>query len=212
MLAADALHGGQRYRVTGRLTTTAGRLRVEAANLGRFGAGGEPGAEAFDPRGVCDYRGDERVGVGRRGDVASVGPLRPMGRATSGVIGMRFTGVDELLAMEVVRDGLDVLVATNGGFAKRTPIDEYPVQGRGGKGVLTAKITERRGGLVGAIVISPDDELFAITSNGGVIRTPVKPVRRTRDRNTMGVKLMDLPDGVTLVAIARNADEPDEQD
>lgn len=138
--------------------------------------------------------------------------LRPMGRATSGVIGMRFGEGDELLAMEVVQDGMDVLVATNGGFAKRTPIEEYPIQGRGGKGVLTAKITERRGGLVGAVVISADDELFAITSNGGVIRTPVKPVRRTRDRNTMGVKLMDLPEGVTLVAIARNADEPDEQD
>ncbi|MFF3867825.1 intein-containing DNA gyrase subunit A [Micromonospora sp. NPDC001898] len=138
--------------------------------------------------------------------------LRPMGRATSGVIGMRFSDDDVLLAMEVVREGLDVLVATNGGYAKRTPIEEYPVQGRGGKGVLTAKITERRGGLVGAVVIDPDDELFAITSNGGVIRTPVKPVRRTRDRNTMGVKLMDLPDGVTIVAIARNADEPDEQD
>jgi DNA gyrase subunit A len=138
--------------------------------------------------------------------------LRPMGRATSGVIGMRFGDGDELLAMEVVRSGMDVLVATGGGYAKRTPIEEYPVQGRGGKGVLTAKITERRGGLVGAVVISPDDELFAITSNGGVIRTPVKPVRRTRDRNTMGVKLMDLPEGVTLVAIARNADEPDEQD
>jgi DNA gyrase subunit A len=138
--------------------------------------------------------------------------LRPMGRATSGVIGMRFTDDDELLAMEVVREGMDVLVATNGGYAKRTPIEEYPVQGRGGKGVLTAKITERRGGLVGALVISPEDELFAITSNGGVIRTPVKPVRRTRDRNTMGVKLMDLPEGVTIVALARNADEPDEQD
>ncbi|WIM96571.1 DNA gyrase subunit A [Actinoplanes oblitus] len=138
--------------------------------------------------------------------------LRPMGRATSGVIGMRFGDNDELLAMEVVREGLDVLVATNGGYAKRTPIEEYPVQGRGGKGVLTAKITERRGGLVGALVISPEDELFAITSNGGVIRTPVKPVRRTRDRNTMGVKLMDLPEGVTIVALARNADEPDEQD
>jgi DNA gyrase subunit A len=138
--------------------------------------------------------------------------LRPMGRATSGVIGMRFGDGDVLLSMEVVRDGMDVLVATDGGYAKRTPIDEYPIQGRGGKGVLTAKITSRRGGLVGAVAISPDDELFAITSNGGVIRTPVKPVRRTRDRNTMGVKLMDLPEGVTLVAIARNADEPDEQD
>ncbi len=138
--------------------------------------------------------------------------LRPMGRATSGVIGMRFSDSDELLAIEVVREGMDVLVATDGGYAKRTPIEEYPVQGRGGKGVLTAKITERRGALVGAVVIHPDDELFAITSTGGVMRTPVKPVRRTRDRNTMGVKLMNLPEGVTLVAIARNADEPDEQE
>jgi DNA gyrase subunit A len=138
--------------------------------------------------------------------------LRPMGRATSGVIGMRFSDNDELLAMEVVRDGMDVLVATGGAYAKRTPIEVYPVQGRGGKGVLTAKITERRGGLVGAVVINQDDELFAITSNGGVIRTPVKPVRRTRDRNTMGVKLMNLPGGVSLVAIAKNADEPDEQE
>src|SRR5690606_13792851 len=84
--------------------------------------------------------------------------LRPMGRATSGVIGMRFSDDDELLAMEVVREGMDVLVATDGGYAKRTPIEEYPVQGRGGKGVLTAKITQRRGGLVGAVVVSPDDE------------------------------------------------------
>jgi len=143
---------------------------------------------------------------------ASDEALRPMGRATSGVIGMRFAEGDELLAMEVVREGVDVLVATGGGYAKRTPINEYPRQGRGGKGVLTAKITARRGSLVGALAVRPEDELFAITSNGGVIRTPAKPVRRTRDRNTMGVKLMDLPDGVTLVAIARNADEPDEQD
>jgi DNA gyrase subunit A len=138
--------------------------------------------------------------------------LRPMGRATSGVIGMRFSAADELLAMEVVREGVEVLVATEGGFAKRTPIAEYPVQGRGGKGVLTAKIVNRRGALVGALTVSPDDELFAITSNGGVIRTPVKPVRRTRERQTMGVKLMDLPEGVTIVAIARNVDEPDGQD
>ena len=138
--------------------------------------------------------------------------LRPMGRATGGVIGMRFADGDELLTMEVVREGMDILVATDGGYAKRTPVEEYPVQNRGGKGVLTAKITTRRGRLVGALAVSPDDEVFAITSNGGVIRTPVKPVRRTRDRNTMGVKLMDLPEGVTLVAITRNADEPEEQD
>jgi DNA gyrase subunit A len=138
--------------------------------------------------------------------------LRPMGRATTGVIGMRFTGGDRLLTMEVVREGVDILVATDGGFAKRTPVEEYPTQNRGGKGVLTAKITTKRGQLVGAVAVGPEDEVFAITSNGGVIRTPVKPVRRTRDRNTMGVKLMDLPTGVTLVAITRNADEPEEQD
>ena len=164
------------------------------------------GAALIGPRTTCCWSASRPRRSGSRPTTTA---LRPMGRATSGVIGMRFTEDDELLAMEVVRDGMDVLVATDGGFAKRTPIDEYPVQGRGGKGVLTAKITQRRGGLVGAVVISPDDELFAITSNGGVIRTPVKPVRRTRDRNTMGVKLMDLPDGVTLVAIARNADEPE---
>lgn len=136
--------------------------------------------------------------------------LRPMGRATSGVIGMRFGEGDTLLAMEVVREGLDVLVATGGGYAKRTKIEEYPVQGRGGKGVLTAKIVSRRGGLVGALAVRSDDELYAITSNGGVIRTSAKQVRRAQ-RQTMGVRLMNLPEGVNLVAIARNADEPDEQ-
>ena len=138
--------------------------------------------------------------------------LRPMGRATSGVIGMRFTGEDELLSMHVAREGMDVLVATEGGFAKRTPIEEYPVQGRGGKGVVTARIVTKRGRLIAALAVTTEDELFAITSNGGVIRTPVRQVRRTRDRNTMGVKLMELPAGVTLVAIARNEDEPDGQD
>ncbi len=138
--------------------------------------------------------------------------LRPMGRATSGVIGMRFAETDQLLTMEVVRGDMDILVATSGGYAKRTPIEEYPRQGRGGKGVLTAKITQKRGDLIGALSVEVDDELFAITSGGGVIRTPVEPVRRTADRNTMGVKLINLPEGVSLIAVARSADEPDEQD
>ncbi|MBV9594941.1 MAG: DNA gyrase subunit A [Actinobacteria bacterium] len=137
--------------------------------------------------------------------------LRPMGRATSGVIGMRFTRGDELLAMEVVRGDMEILVATEGGFAKRTSIDEYPVQGRGGKGVLTARIVSTRGGLVGAVAVNPQDEIYAITSDGVVIRTKAAEVRRAQ-RQTMGVRLMNLPDGVNLVAIARNADEPDEQE
>ncbi|MEP6598570.1 MAG: DNA gyrase subunit A [Actinomycetota bacterium] len=137
--------------------------------------------------------------------------LRPMGRATSGVIGMRFSGADELLAMEVVNTDVEMLVATEGGFAKRTRIDEYPVQGRGGKGVLTARIVSTRGGLVGAVAVRPEDEVFAITSDGVVIRTKAAEVRRAQ-RQTMGVRLMNLPQGVNLVAIARNADEPDEQE
>ncbi|HEY9476033.1 MAG TPA: DNA gyrase subunit A [Mycobacteriales bacterium] len=135
--------------------------------------------------------------------------LRPMGRATSGVIGMRFGEGDELLSMDVVGEGIDVLVATEHGYAKRTRIDDYPVQGRGGKGVLTAKIVTSRGGLVGALAVRSDDELYAITSNGGVIRTTAKQVRRAQ-RQTMGVRLMNLPEGVNLVAIARNAEEPDD--
>jgi DNA gyrase subunit A len=137
--------------------------------------------------------------------------LRPMGRATSGVIGMRFGEEDELLSMEVAREGIELLVATEGGYAKRTRLDEYPQQGRGGKGVLTARIVSTRGGLVGALAVQPDDEVYAITSNGGVIRTSAREVRRAQ-RQTMGVRLMNLPDGVTLVAVARNADEPDEQE
>jgi DNA gyrase subunit A len=140
--------------------------------------------------------------------------LRPMGRATSGVIGMRFGNDDVLLAMEVIREGesdTEIMVATEGGFAKRTPMDEYPVQGRGGKGVLTARIVSTRGGLVGAIAVRPEDEVYAITSNGGVIRTSAREVRKAQ-RQTMGVRLMNLPDGVTLLAIARNADEPSSEE
>ena len=131
--------------------------------------------------------------------------LRPMGRATSGVIGMRFNDGDELLGMYVVRDGGDVLVATEGGYAKRTPADQYPVQGRGGLGVITAQIVEGRGGLVGALMVRPDDEVFAITSAGGVIRTRASEVKQS-GRETMGVRLMNLATGDSVVALARNAE------
>jgi DNA gyrase subunit A len=135
--------------------------------------------------------------------------LRPMGRATSGVLGMRFNAGDELLTIGVVRDDTFVLVATDGGYAKRTPMEDYSVQGRGGKGVLTIQHDSRRGRLVGALIVDIDDELYAITSTGGVIRTTAKEVRKA-GRQTKGVRLMNLGDGATLVAIARSADEPAE--
>jgi DNA gyrase subunit A len=131
--------------------------------------------------------------------------LRPMGRATSGVIGMRFANGDELLGMYVVREGADVLVATAGGYAKRTPADQYPVKGRGGMGVVTARIVDDRGELVGALMVSPEDEVFAITSAGGVIRTTAAEVKQS-GRQTMGVRLMNLAAGDSVVAVARNAE------
>ncbi|MBB4853955.1 DNA gyrase subunit A [Mycobacteroides chelonae] len=134
--------------------------------------------------------------------------LRPMGRATSGVQGMRFNGEDELLSLNVVREGTYLLVATSGGYSKRTAIEEYPVQGRGGKGVLTVQYDPRRGSLVGALVVDEESELYAITSGGGVIRTIAKQVRKA-GRQTKGVRLMNLGEGDTLLAIAHNADEGD---
>jgi DNA gyrase subunit A len=131
--------------------------------------------------------------------------LRPMGRATSGVIGMRFTEGDEMLGMHVISNGADVLVATGGGYAKRTPADQYPVQGRGGLGVVTARIVEARGELIGALMVHPDDEVYAITSAGGVIRTAAAEVKIS-GRQTMGVRLVNLGEGQSLVAIARNAE------
>ena len=133
--------------------------------------------------------------------------LRPMGRATSGVLGMRFNSGDELLSMGVVQPDKFVLVATDGGYAKRTPIDDYPIQGRGGKGVLTIQYDRKRGRLVGALIVDEDDELYAITSSGGVIRTSVVQVRKA-GRQTKGVRLMNLDEGGTLMGVARNADEP----
>lgn len=133
--------------------------------------------------------------------------LRPMGRPTSGVLGMRFNDGDELLGISVVKPDKFLLVATDGGYSKRTPIEDYPVQGRGGKGVLTIQHDRKRGRLVGALIVDAEDELYAITSSGGVIRTPAVDVRKA-GRQTKGVRLMNLGEGTTLLAVARNADEP----
>jgi DNA gyrase subunit A len=104
----------------------------------------------------------------------------------------------------------DVLVATGGGYAKRTPASLYPLQGRGGLGVVTARIVEARGELIGALMVGPEDEVFAITSAGGVIRTTAAEIKQS-GRQTMGVRLVNLAPGQTLVAIARNAEEPEDE-
>ena len=138
--------------------------------------------------------------------------LRPMGRATSGVIGMRFRGDDALLAMDVVRPDTFVVTVTDGGYAKRTPISEWAPKGRGILGVRAMKLVEERGSLVGAMVCDENDQLFAIASNGVVIRTRVGEIRPS-GRDTMGVTLMNLADGDAVVAVARGEEsEVDEED
>lgn len=137
--------------------------------------------------------------------------LRPMGRSTAGVKGMRFRGDDHLLAMTVVRDGSYLLVATAGGYGKRTSMDEYSVQGRGGVGVVTFKYNPKRGKLIGALAVDNDDQIFAITSAGGVIRTEVNQIRPS-SRATMGVRLVNLEDGIELLAIDRNVEGEGEEE
>ena len=148
-----------------------------------------------------------RKGMSARFD-AKDETLRPMGRATSGVIGMRFRGEDSLLAMDVAREGAFVVTITDGGYAKRTAIDEWSPKGRGILGVRAMRLVEERGSLVGALVCDEADQIFAIASNGVVIRTSVDQVRPS-GRDTMGVRLMNLAEGDAIVAVARGqeADE-----
>jgi DNA gyrase subunit A len=137
--------------------------------------------------------------------------LRPMGRSTSGVIGMKFREGDELLTMARVdsqsTQGAFVFTATDGGYGKKTPIEEYRLQGRGGIGIKAAKIDEdSRGTLVSALVLEDSDEILAITSAGTVMRTPAAEVRQT-GRDSMGVRLVNLDEGATLLSVTRNSED-----
>ncbi|WP_337447292.1 DNA gyrase subunit A [Corynebacterium pseudokroppenstedtii] len=136
--------------------------------------------------------------------------LRPMGRATAGVKGMRFRGEDALLALTVVREDSYLMVATSGGYAKRTKMEEYPTKGRGGLGVATFKYNKKRGKLIGALVVDQDDEIFCITTDGSVVRSNVKDIRPS-SRQTMGVRLVHLDKGSELLAIDRNVEDEGEE-
>ena len=137
--------------------------------------------------------------------------LRPMGRATSGVIGMRFREGDELLSMSSVSPGSYLVTVTDGGYAKRTLVDEWRQSGRGIYGVRAMKLVEERGSLVGALIAAEDDEVYAIASDGVVIRTRVAEIRAT-GRDTMGVALMDVGEDRAIVAVARGEASPDDED
>lgn len=138
--------------------------------------------------------------------------LRPMGRAASGVTGMKFREGDSLLTMDVVHPDAQVFVVTEGGYAKRTQVSEYRTQGRAGYGILVAKVTESRGDLVGALITHDGDEVLVIMESGKVMRASVDEVSLT-GRNTQGVTFSRPDDGDRIIAIARNVESAlDESD
>ena len=145
---------------------------------------------------------------------ANDGQLRPMGRDTSGVRGMSFRASDELLSMDVVRASDEqrfVFTVTDGGYAKRTVVEQYRVQGRGGLGIKAAKLNDDRGSLVGALIVGEEDEVLCIRSSGSVTRSAVAEVA-AKSRDTMGVIFVNLDAGDAVVAVARNEPEPELDD
>jgi len=137
--------------------------------------------------------------------------LRPMGRGATGVIGMKFRKGDNLLAMAAISSDNKnyVFTATDGGYAKRTKLEEYRTQNRGGVGVKAAKIDENsRGVLVGAMIVQESDEILAISSAGTVMRTPLTQIRET-GRDTLGVRLVNLDAGISVVSVTRLVDDLD---
>ncbi|MCJ1705839.1 DNA gyrase subunit A [Rathayibacter sp. PhB93] len=136
---------------------------------------------------------------------ASDQALRPMGRSTSGVMGMSFRGDDRLLDANVVSDEGYVFVVTEGGYAKRTAVDQYRLQGRGGLGIKVAKLEEKRGDLVGAIITGEDDEVLVVLASGKVVRSAVAEVP-AKGRDTMGVVFARFADDDRIIALAKNTE------
>ncbi|PPI25214.1 DNA gyrase subunit A [Rathayibacter sp. AY1B1] len=136
---------------------------------------------------------------------ASDEALRPMGRSTSGVRGMSFRGEDRLLDANVVSDEGFVFVVTEGGYAKRTAVDQYRLQGRGGLGIKVAKLEEKRGDLVGAIITAEDDEVLVVLASGKVVRSAVAEVP-AKGRDTMGVVFARFAEDDRIIALAKNTE------
>jgi len=153
--------------------------------------------------------GNDLMLVSRKGQsirfTATDEAMRPMGRATSGVTGMKFRGEDELLAMDVVREEAFLFTVTEGGIAKRTALttDNYRVQGRGGLGIKVANLPEANGDLVGALVVDHDDEVMVIMERGKIVRSAVSEVNAT-GRTTQGVIFAKPDNGDRIIAVARN--------
>ena len=158
---------------------------------------------------------DDLLLVSRKGQsirfTATNDALRPMGRATSGVTGMKFRDFDELLSASVVTDESYVFIVTEGGYAKRTSVQEYRLQGRGGLGIKVAKLVEDRGDLIGALIVQEEDEVLVVMSGGKVVRSNVSEVP-AKGRDTMGVIFAKPDKNDRIIGIARNTERGLEED
>ncbi|MEN8582652.1 DNA gyrase subunit A [Arthrobacter sp. KBS0703] len=152
---------------------------------------------------------DDLMLVSRKGQsirfTATDDALRPMGRATSGVTGMKFREDDELLAANVITEGSYVFIVTEGGYAKRTAVEEYRLQGRGGLGIKVAKLAEERGDLVGALIVQEEDEVLVVMGGGKVVRSSVAGVP-AKGRDTMGVIFAKPDKNDRIIEVARNSE------
>jgi DNA gyrase subunit A len=211
------------YEQAEHLVLATKRGLVKKTRLAEYDSSRSGGVIAINLREDEEGRADELVSarlvnsdqdlvlVSRKGQsvrfTASDEALRPMGRATSGVTGMRFRGDDELLAADVVRDGSFLFTVTQGGIAKRTElsVENYAVKGRGILGVRVANLPEANGDLVGALVVDIDDEVLVIMERGKIVRSAVSEVNAT-GRTTQGVIFAKPDSADRIIAVARNTE------
>ena len=212
------------YEAADYLVLATRRGLVKKTRLGEYNSPRSGGLIAINLREDDDGKPDELVAarlvnaddhlilVSRKGQSirfpADDDTLRPTGRATSGVTGMKFREEDELLNADVVTPGTELFVVTEGGFAKRTAIGEYRVQGRAGYGIKVANLVEARGDLVGALVTEADDEVLVIMERGKIVRSAVAEVNLT-GRTTQGVTFAKPDRGDRIIAVARNVERRD---
>ncbi|WP_282837413.1 DNA gyrase subunit A [Microbacterium flavum] len=209
------------YRAATHLVLATRDGKVKKTFLSEYDTNRQGGIIAIRLRGQDEEDGDEVVSallVNDTDDVLLISrggmslrftatdeSLRPMGRATEGVKGMSFRDDDSLLSASVARDDAYVFVVTEGGYAKRTAVSEYRLQGRGGLGIKVAKLNDDRGRLAGGLIVSEDDEVLVVLASGKVVRSAVAEVP-AKGRDTMGVVFARPDDDDRILAIARNSE------
>ncbi|HET9548904.1 MAG TPA: DNA gyrase subunit A [Candidatus Binatia bacterium] len=137
--------------------------------------------------------------------------VRPTGRGTFGVVGMKLDPGDKVVSMEILSLGVDILTVAEGGYGKRTAMDEYRLQSRGGKGIITMKTTDKTGRVIGVQLVTEEDQLMMITNIGKIIRLRIKDIR-VIGRNTQGVRLIELEESERVVSVARLAEKEEEDE